>query len=86
MAVLPMLVLAGFFTAQRFFGVAPNGTINTGTRFGQVSLNTAAQGAVLVVSLFVGLLVFETLVYVGVRQCRYANRARPGESGPSIAP
>lgn len=28
---------------------------------------------------FVGLLVFETLVYIGVYQCRFANRPRPHE-------
>lgn len=31
-----------------------------------------------VVALFVGMLIFETLVYVGVRECRFANRARTG--------
>lgn len=86
MALMPMLVLAGFYSAARFLGVTPNGTINLGSRFGQVSLNTAAQGTVLVVALFVGLLIFETLVYIGVRQCRYANRARPTENQPSIRP
>lgn len=84
MALLPMLVLAGFYSAQRFAGLVPNGTINLGTRFGQVSWNTVAQGSGLVVAMFVGLLVFEMLVYIGVRQCRFANRARPIESRPSI--
>lgn len=84
MAVMPMVVLAGFYTAQRFFGVAPNGTIDLGARFGQVSLNAAAQGGGLVMALVAGLLVFETLVYVGVRRCRFANRARAEGGRPSI--
>jgi hypothetical protein len=84
MAVMPMVVLAGFYTAQRFFGVAPNGTIDLGSRFGRVSLNAAAQGGGLVVALIAGLLVFETLVYVGVRRCRFANRARAEGGWPSI--
>lgn len=84
MAALPTIVLAAFATAQRLFGLVANGTVNLGSRFGQVSLNTIATGGGLVAALVIGLLVFESLVYIGVRQCRYANRERPRELKPSI--
>lgn len=83
-AILPLFVLAGFFSAQVFASAVPQGTVNLGPRFGQVSLSEVVPGAAYTVALFVGLLVFESLVYVGVRQCRFANRPRPTESGPSI--
>ncbi len=31
-----------------------------------------------IAAMMVGMLVFETLVYLGVRECRYANAAKPG--------
>lgn len=47
--------------------------------------------ALLAAAALAGLLIFETLVYIGVRRCKFANRARPGgpflsHDGPGPAP
>ena len=64
--------------------LTPLGLIWGGKLLDLLPANTAISVAVQyarwspVVALFVGMLIFETLVYVGVRECRFANRARPG--------
>lgn len=73
MAALPFVVLAGFYSAQRFFDAVPNGTIGAGSAFGPISVNHVVTGGALGLSYLGGMMVFETLVYVGVRQCRFAN-------------
>lgn len=62
--------------------LTPLGLIWGGRLLDLLPANTAIAFAVEyarwspVVALFVGMLIFETLVYVGVRECRFANRAR----------
>lgn len=64
--------------------LTPLGLIWGGKLLDLLPANTAIAVAVQyarwspVVALFVGMLIFETLVYMGVRECRFANRARPG--------
>ncbi len=78
MALLPLLVLALYFSINLFFGSEISrwtgrsvdlrpviGISSTVGEVGVVGLTLVAYAA--------GLVVFESLVYVGVRKCRYGN-------------
>ncbi len=85
--LIPVLSLAGVFIAARFFGASPGGVIdltgwltnpptggpNPGPRGLTVNLYQLVVGGGVLVGYAGGLLVFETLVYLGIRACRYAN-------------
>jgi hypothetical protein len=71
-----VLFLATLFAIARTFGIAPNGSFDL-RPYVDVTLHWSQTIALLGLggSYFVGMLVFELLVYVGVRECRYAARA-----------
>lgn len=75
---LAMLFLAGMFSVLRLFGVAPGGTLDLAPALPvrvDWSQIVGVGGPVLAYAL--GLLIFETLVYRGVRACKYAATLRP---------
>ncbi|MDX2132978.1 MAG: hypothetical protein SFY69_13095 [Planctomycetota bacterium] len=77
--VLPMLLLAALFALQRTTGVAPGGTFSLAplwnTRIAWYEL-IGVGGPLL--GYFAGMMIFEMLVYRGVRACRYAATVREG--------
>jgi hypothetical protein len=74
LGVLPMLTLAAFQALTRVFHLGPprGGLLLGWGPFSGMSWSEVTYGAGLLVALVAGMLVFEVLVYVGVRQCRYA--------------
>ena len=88
MAVLPVLTLATLFTASSFFGAAWSSwagrTFNLSPYVNRVvSAGELVSLAITALVYVGGLLVFELLVYVGVRRCRYANGPDAGAGGTS---
>jgi hypothetical protein len=75
--LLPFLVFAAFEAALRFFQAAPRGTWDLGPMLGRWDAQSLIHGGSVALGYFVGMMVFESLVYVGVRACRYANEYRP---------
>lgn len=66
----------------------PNFSITLPASFGAWSVNIGVIAAP-TLALLVGLVVFELLVYLGVRRCKYANHARgqvPAEAVPARTP
>lgn len=78
-SLLVFLVIACFFTPTFNAGATLNQRVNL-LRF----LVTWVPAGGL--SLFAGLLAFEMLVYVGVRECRFANPPRAGDSPQEPGP
>ncbi|GMV24979.1 MAG: hypothetical protein AMXMBFR58_10100 [Phycisphaerae bacterium] len=56
-----------------------------GIGVGSFSAGDAVLASVVVGAYVIGLLVFEVLVYVGVRQCRWANPINAGRSGGEVS-
>lgn len=83
--VAAMAVLVALTTAVRFFGLSMAGVVRLrlGSLFdlGAVSVGQLVSAGLLGASALAGVLVFETIVYVGVRACRFANA--PGAGTPS---
>ncbi len=79
-AFLSLIVLT---ILVRAFGIGPQGVfrVRLGTLFqsGPIGWGDFVYSVVLGGSALVGLLVFEVLVYVGVRECRFANAPGAGE-------
>ncbi len=74
LGILPMLTLATFQAFVRLFHIGPpSGAIsgNWGSLSG-VSWSDLIYGAGVLTSIAAGIFAFEILVYIGVRQCRYA--------------
>lgn len=73
------LVLAALFSVQRVFGHGPSGRLDLrgmGIQFNEDWYTILGLGAP-VLAAFAGMVVFELLVYHGVRACRYAATAPP---------
>lgn len=84
MGLLPLLGMALMVGLVRVFQYSPSGVIELSKWFGpgapdwhveNVVRNTLTLGAA-----FAGLMVFETLVYIGARQCKYAATVPPSDS------
>lgn len=71
-----VIFLATLFAIARTFGIAPNGSFDL-RPYADLTLHWSQTIALLGLggSYFVGMLVFELLVYTGVRECRYAALA-----------
>jgi hypothetical protein len=76
--LFPMLILALGYSVQRLLGVVPRWTIDLSpVASTPIQINIATAGiAGEVIGFLAGLLIFESLVYVGVRRCRYAAAVR----------
>lgn len=74
--LLPLLGLAIMFAFVILFGLAPRGTLDLHpiAPF-RIGWGDITAGAAIGLGLLAGLLIFETLVYKGVRICRYARVA-----------
>ena len=79
--VLPFLVLFAFEFTLRVFGVAPGGTIDGGPVIGAIDVRSLAIGGSVLAGYILGMLIFETLVFVGVRRCKFSNQFVPRERG-----
>jgi len=78
MALLPLLALALLFTLNLFFGTEMSRWTSRTINLRQYVGFTSTVGEVAAIGLTlaayaVGLVIFETLVYAGVRRCRYGN-------------
>lgn len=78
-SLLVFLVIACFFTPTWDAGATLNQRVNL-LRFFLTWVPAAG------LSLFAGMLAFEMLVYVGVRECRFANPPRAGASPQVLSP
>jgi hypothetical protein len=58
----------------------------TTTRYVVIGREYVSTGWILAAGFFLGLLVFETLVFLGVRQCRFANLPDPPAASTSMPP
>jgi len=69
-------------TLARFFGVGPNGVfrlrLGATLEIGPIGWADLTYAVILIGSAAAGLVAFEVLVYIGVRECRFAN-APPAE-------
>lgn len=75
LGVLPTLTLAAFQAAVRLFHVGPprGGLLKGFGALSGMSWSDLMYGVGLFVAMVAGMMVFEVLVYVGVRRCRYAG-------------
>jgi hypothetical protein len=77
-ATLPMLAMALLYSVLVLFNVAPNGTFSIAPVYPDpISWNAVIQGGLVVGGLIAGLFVFESLVYIGVRRCKFATAVSP---------
>lgn len=84
MGMLPLMGMAVSFALARWFGWSPSGNVDLGWMgMGRVPWTYVMNGSVVAGGLLAGLMVFEWLVYVGVRECRFANASRA--TGTSVA-
>ncbi len=89
--VCPLLLTLAWRVATDVLGARPRGVLDlTRQGLGRTDWATVVSGALLILGWLCGLLAFELLVYVGVRECRYANppEATPGSGAhsPSHSP
>ncbi len=74
--LLPLLGMALLFVGVYWFGYSPRGVIDLSKYFGPalpvIQVNTLVMWTLTLGGGLVGLLVYESLVYVGVRQCKFA--------------
>lgn len=94
-ALLPMLGMSLMFASTYWLGWAPKGVIDLSELLGPmvplIGVQSLVTALLTIGGLIAGLLVFETLVYLGVRQCKFAAttaRSSPPEthSGQAVAP
>jgi predicted RNA-binding Zn-ribbon protein involved in translation (DUF1610 family) len=84
----PLLGMAWMYIFSHYFGMAPRGMLDFPPFTSRpIPWTYVANFGLIALGLLGGLLVFETLVYVGVRQCRYANRSPHPQptQGPTVA-
>ena len=73
-ATLPMLAMALLYSVLVLFNVAPNGTFSIAPIYPDpISWPVVIQGGLVVGGLVLGLFIFESLVYIGVRRCKFAT-------------
>lgn len=77
-ATLPMLAMALLYSVLVLFNVAPHGTFSIAPVYPDpISWNAVIQGGLVVGGLFAGLFIFESLVFIGVRRCKFATALSP---------
>ena len=81
--VLPLLVLGGLQAVLRVFHAAPSNWGRVPV-LGGITWSNIWYGGSLLLAMGAGLLVFEWLVHVGVRKCRYAATAPPNITPSSL--
>lgn len=87
MAWLQLMGLAISTALVYWFGYSPKGTLDWPILSRPMPMTFAVSGAMAILGLVLGLLIFESLVYIGVRACRYANHAdTPLPSVPEPSP
>lgn len=86
--VCPLLFTLVWRVTTDLVGVRPRGVLDlTRQGLGRADWATVVSGVLLFLGWFCGLLAFEMLVYVGVRECRYANPPDAAlGSGPDSPP
>jgi hypothetical protein len=83
--LVPLLGMAWLYIFANWFGLSPHGMLHlSGITTRPIPWTNVVNFGVLGLGFFAGMMLFETLVYLGVRQCRFANRALP--SAPSREP
>jgi hypothetical protein len=71
--LIPLLVLAILYSMVVLFGVAPKGTLDLAPVFPtKIDIAGLVTGGGVLAGFSAGLVIFEALVYVGVRRCRFA--------------
>lgn len=76
--LIPMLGMAGLYILPNWFGISPRGMLHIqGIMNEPIPWATIVNASVIGLGFFAGMILFETLVYIGVRQCRFANSALP---------
>ncbi len=87
--LLAFLGLAGLYSLERFFGISPRGSfrfdLGPALDLGWIGWADLVYSAILGGSALAGLVAFEVLVYLGVRECRFANGPGVG-SAPTGVP
>lgn len=81
---LPLLAMASLFAIQLVTHRVPTSKISL-EPYVKFSINSSGvvYAAIIAAGFFVGLLVFECLVYLGVRSCRFANPAKSTTPRPT---
>lgn len=83
---LPFVALAALAAAQRWLHWAPHGELNLAPVLATpIAWQQVAYVGLLLGGFLLGLLVFESLVYVGARRCRFANPPGAGVDAPEQA-
>ncbi len=83
---LPFGALAALAAAERWLHWAPHGELNLAPVLARpIAWQEIAYVGLLLGGFVLGLLVFEGLVYVGVRRCRFANAPGAGDEAPEQA-
>lgn len=73
-----MMVLAIMYSVQWFTGATPSGTLDLNPTLPlRISWYQFAGGGGVLLGYFAGLVLFEWLVYTGVRRCKYAATISP---------
>lgn len=76
LAILPLLGMAAMFAIVRVFHYSPTGVIDFTRWLGPSApiwhVESIVRTTLTIGAAFAGLMVFETLVYLGARQCKYA--------------
>lgn len=74
--LIPLLGMAWIYIFANWFGKSPTGMLHIqGITARPIPWLQVVQFGVLALGFLAGMLIFETLVYLGVRQCKFANSA-----------
>lgn len=85
--LIPLLGMAWIYIFANWFGKSPSGMLHIpGITARPIPWMNVVNFGVLALGFLAGMLIFETLVYLGVRQCKFANPADLSPSSPITPP
>lgn len=85
--LVPFLAMALLYIFANWFGLTPHGMLSVPPITSRpVPWTNVVNFGVIGLGFLAGMLVFETLVYLGVRQCRFGNPPRPSSGAQIDAP
>jgi len=81
LGLFPLLGMAIMFAATYWLSWSPKGVIDLSSLLGPmvplIGVQSLVTGVLTIGGAILGLLVYETLVYIGIRQCKFAATIRP---------
>lgn len=84
---LPVLALALLYSILVLFNIAPNGTFSLAPVYPDpISWPAVIQGGLVIGGGLIGLFIFESLVYIGVRRCKFATALQTPPAQPTPTP